>query len=132
MDRFLDRLPDWLRWLLLLPAALLGGFVVGFFVHLTNSAQAARPDAPIVFIGEFAAGALSVLAALHIANAVAPYAKRTTVIVLIVLQVIASIWALQLDLGRDDMAFALLSVGNLVGCFAGWWQLIRKPAPTRK
>jgi len=120
MDRFLDRLPNWLRWLLLLPAVLIGGFLVGFFVHLTNSAQAARPDAPIVFIGEFAAGALSVLAALHIANAVAPYAKKAVVVVLIVLQVVASIWALQLDLSRDDTAFALLSVGNLVGCFAGW------------
>ncbi len=132
MDRFLDRLPSWLRWLLLLPAVLFVGFLVGLFVHLTNSAQAVRPDAPIVFIGEFAAGTLSVLAALHVANAVTPYGKRATVIAFIALQVIASIWALQLDLGHDDMAFALLSVGNLVGCLAGWWQLIRKPAPTRK
>ncbi len=132
MDRFLNNLPNWLRWLLLIPAVLIGGFLVGFFVHLTNSAQAARPDAPIVFIGEFAAGVLSVLAALHIAHAVAPRAKRATVIALVGLQAIASIWALQLDLSREDMALALLSVGNLVGCGVGWWQLVREPKASRQ
>jgi len=117
-------LPNWLRWLLLLPAALVSGFVAGYFVHIANTAQAASSTAPIVFIGEFAAGLASNLVAFHVAQWFAPSHGRTVVVTFVAVAVLAGLATLYLVVLEEDYPGLALVAGNLVACYVGWRKYI--------
>jgi hypothetical protein len=126
MEETIAHLPNWARWVLLLPASVLGGFIAGFLIYAVWSAPAARPDAPIVLIAQFAAGIISVYATFYIASMFAPSHERMVVIALIAIELIAvGVAAKPVLTSKDWPAIALL-IGNFVGCGAGWFHLVRK------
>ena len=123
-----DSLPAWLRWLLLIPVALAGGWVVGYGVYVLNARYAARPDAPIVYIADFAGSVASNLVAFYLAYTVAPRFKSRVVAVLVIIAVLASVWAAYLVVERDATIELIGVVGNLLGCVLGWQKyVIAKP-----
>ena len=118
------RLPIWVRWLLLVPASLAGGFLAGYSVYLLNSSQVATPDAPIVFIAEFLGGFASNLVAFEIAHAMAPARQRLTVIAFIFVALVASASATYLDLRHEDYRGLLTSAGNVLACVIAWRKFV--------
>jgi hypothetical protein len=112
--------PTWLRWLLLVPGALLCGFAAGYFVHTANTALAESPNAPIVFIGEFLAGLASNLVAIHVAHWFAPSHEKTVVVVFVSVAVAAGLATLYVVVQEADYAGVLLVAGNLVACYVAW------------
>jgi hypothetical protein len=126
MEEIIYRLPNWARWVLLLPVSALGGFAAGFLIYAVWSAPAARPDAPIVFIAQFAAGILSIYGFLYIARLFAPTRKATVVLVLIVLELASLVIFAASTFESKDLSSIILFTGNLVGCGVGWFQLVHK------
>ena len=119
-----------------MPISLAGGFVVGYLIYLIIASQAARPDAPIVYIADFAGSLASNLVSFYLAYEVAPDFKSRVVAASIVLAVVASAGAVYLFLQRDAMIELIGVAGNLVACFVGWrkyvsvprrWGLLNKP-----
>lgn len=115
-----DSLPAWLRWLLLLPVALAGGWAIGYGIYVLNASQAARPDAPIVHIADFAGSVASNLAAFYLAHTIAPKFKQQVVAVLVIIAALASFWSTWLVIEREDFTVLIGTAGNLLGCFLGW------------
>ncbi len=115
-----DSLPAWLRWILLIPVALVGGWVVGYGVYVLNASYAARPDAPIVYIADFAGSVASNLVAFYLAHTVAPIFKPQVVAALVTIAVLASVWAAYLVVNREAVLELIGVAGNLLGCFLGW------------
>src|SRR3569832_1847403 len=97
-----SNLPNWLRWALLLPGATISGFVAGYFLYLVNAAQAASPNAPIVFIGEFLGGLVSNLVAFHVAQWFAPSHERAVVAVLVSIAVVCGLIAMYMVVQEED------------------------------
>jgi hypothetical protein len=126
MEEKIARLPNWVRWVLLLPASLLGGFIAGFLIYAVWSAPAARPDAPIVLIAQFAAGIISVYATFYIAGIFAPSHEGMVVVALIAIELIAVGFAAKPVLTSKDWPAIALLTGNFVGCGVGWFQLVHK------
>jgi len=120
--------PAWVRWLLLLPASLGGGFVVGYLVYLVNASQAARPDAPIVFIADFLGGLASNFTAFVIAHEIAPSHQRAVLTIYVSVAVIAGIITIYLVLSHDNYRNLSGVGGNLVACYIAWRKFL---APVR-
>lgn len=120
--------PGWVRWLLLLPASLGGGFVVGYLVYLVNASQAARPDAPIVFIADFLGGLASNFTAFFIAHEFAPSHQRVVLIAFIAVAAIAGIVTTYIVLSHEYYRNLLGVGGNLVACYIAWRKFL---APVR-
>jgi len=115
-NNMVDSLPSWFRWILLLPVALAGGWVAGYGIYILNASEAARPDAPIVYIADFAGSFASNLVAFYLAHTVAPQFKPQVVEVLVITAVLASFWTAYSVVGHDDF-FELIGIaGNLLGC----------------
>lgn len=112
--------------MLLFPASVLGGFIAGFLIYAVWSAPAARPDAPIVFIAQFAAGILSVYAMLYVASSLAPSHEAAVVVALIVLELASLVIFAKPVLASKDLSVIVLAAGNLVGCGVGWFHLVHK------
>ena len=124
-----DSLPAWLRWILLLPVAMAGGWVVGYGIYVLNASQAARPDAPIVYIADFAGSVASNLVAFYLAHTMAPQFKPRVVAVLVVIAVLASLWTAYSVLEREDFIELIGIAGNLLGCVLGWRKyVVAKPS----
>ena len=123
-----DSLPAWLRWILLIPIAFAGRLVVGYGVYVLNASYAARPDAPIVYIADFAGSVASNLVAFYLAYTIAPRFKPRVVAVLVVIAALASFWAAYLVVERDAIIELVGVAGNLLGCVLGWRNyVIEKP-----
>ena len=123
-----DSPPAWLRWVLLLPVALAGGWAVGYGIYILNASQAARPDAPIVYIADFAGSVASNLVAFCLAHTIAPQFKTKVVAVLVFIAVLASFWVAYLVIERDDFIELIGIGGNLLGCVIGWQKyVVAKP-----
>jgi hypothetical protein len=120
--------PGWVRWLLLLPASLGGGFVVGYLVYLINASQAARPDAPIVFIADFLGGLASNLTAFVIAHEIVPSHQRAVLIAYVSLAFIAGIVTTYIVLSHEHYRNLAGVGGNLVACYIAWRKFL---APVR-
>ena len=124
-----DSPPAWLRWVVLLPVALAGGWVVGYGIYILNASQAARADAPIVYIADFAGSVASNLVAFYLAHTIAPQFKTKVVAVLVFIAVLASFWAAYLVIQRDDFIELIGIGGNLLGCVIGWRKyVVAKPS----
>ncbi|OGA41655.1 MAG: hypothetical protein A3G24_09630 [Betaproteobacteria bacterium RIFCSPLOWO2_12_FULL_62_13] len=121
---FVRSFPGWFRWLLLLPASLGGGFIVGYSVYLINASQAARPDAPIVFIADFLGGLFSNLAAFYIAHEIAPSHQRTVLIVYVTIALIAGIATTYIVLSHEHYRNLPGVGGNLVACYIAWRKFV--------
>src|SRR3569832_125455 len=119
-----SNLPNWLRWALLLPGATISGFVAGYFLYLVNAAQAASPNAPIVFIGEFLGGLVSNLVAFHVAQWFAPSHERAVVAVLVSIAVVCGLIAMYMVVQEEDYHSVVHSAGNLVACYVAWKKYI--------
>jgi len=113
-------LPAWLRWILLLPVALAGGWVVGYGIYVLNASQAARPDAPIVYIADFAGSVASNLVSFYLAYTIAPGFKSRVVTFLVVIAMLASFWAVYLVVERNDFIELIGIAGNILGCVLVW------------
>ena len=116
-------LPVWLRWVLLLPASITGGFIVGYLMYLMNSSEAAKPDAPIVIIAEFLGGLVSNFVAFYIAYEFAPSHKRQVLIALISIGVLAGFASVYISLVEKEFRSLFLLSGNLLACYVGWKKL---------
>ena len=105
---------------------MLGGFVAGFLILVSWSAQAARPDAPIVLIAQFAAGFISIFVALYIARLFAPKYQGAVVTSLALMEFFSIAVAVYPALSNRDFPTVALFAGNIVGCGVGWFQLVHK------
>ena len=124
-----NSLPAWLRWILLLPVALAGGWIVGYGIYILNASQAARPDAPIVYIADFAGIVASNLVAFYLAHTIAPQFKPQVVAVLVIIAVLASFWTAYSVVERDDFIELIGIAGKLLGCVLGWRKyVVAKPS----
>ena len=119
-----DSLPAWLRWIILLPVAMAGGWLVGYGIYVLNASQAARPDAPIVYIADFAGSVASNLVAFYLAFTIAPHFKQRTVAVLVIIAVVASLLTINLVVERKAFVEFIGIAGNLLGCVIGWWKYV--------
>jgi len=120
----LTNIPPWLRWIILLPASLSGGFFAGHGIYLLNSAQAARPDAPAVYIADFLGSLASNYVAIYLAHEIAPSAKQTVVLVLLVIGGLSSLYSIY-DI-YENLKELVGVTGNLVGCYLGWRKFVRE------
>lgn len=105
--------------MILLPAAVGSGFVAGYFIYQINASQAVRPDAPIVYIADFAGSVVSNFVCFYVANEIAPSHKARTVAILIVIAMIASGGAVYYVLQHGRYSSFIGIAGNLVGCIIG-------------
>ncbi len=119
-----DSLPTWLRWILLLPISMVGGWAVGYGIYILSASQAAHPNAPIVYIADFAASVTSNLVALYLAYEFAPQFKRQIVAIFVIITVIFSVWTAYLVVNREDLIELIGILGNLVGCVIAWRKYI--------
>jgi drug/metabolite transporter (DMT)-like permease len=117
--------PAWLRWIILLPVSLTGGFAVGYLVYIVNASQAARPDAPIVYIADFAGSLVSNLVAFYLAYEIAPKYKSQVVAVLIAIALVALFATAYLADERDAPTELIGIAGNIIGCIVGWNKYVR-------
>jgi hypothetical protein len=128
MDASISNLPNWLRWTLLVPASLVGGFLAGYLIYLVNASLAASPTAPIIFIAEFLGGLASNLAAFHIAYILAPSHQRTAVAAFVAIGFIASLDITYVFLENEDYSELFLVAGNMTACYVAWRKYLREAA----
>lgn len=119
-----DSLPAWLRWIILLPVALAGGWVVGYGIYVLSANHAARPDAPIVYIADFAGSVATNFVAFYLAFTIAPQFKQRTLAVLVIIAVVASLLTINLVVERKAFVELIGIAGNLLGCVMGWWKYV--------
>ena len=77
----------WLRWPLILPASVIGGFLAGsviYYINLSIVSSSEHTWAPIAYAGAFLSGLAHVWVALLVVYAVAPSHKKLVVAVLAV------------------------------------------------
>jgi len=125
MNATLDRWPKWSRWVLLLPAALLGGFLAGIFIEFISSFQATSAHAPLLFIAAFLGGLAGTWAAFHIAYCFAPSHKRTVVIVLGLITIMGHLSIVHLMIRREEYVDLLRLAGDLVACYVAWRKYVQ-------
>ena len=102
---------------------------LGYGIYILNASQAARPDAPIVYIADFAGSVASNLVAFYLAHTIAPQFKTKVVAVLVFIAVLASFWAAYLVIQRDDFIELIGIGGNLLGCVIDWRKyVVAKPS----
>ena len=123
----LNSLPTWLRWVILLPASIGSGLVAGYGVYLLNASQAARPDAPIVYLADFAGSIVSNLVCFYVAYEIAPAYKSRIVATLIAITVLASAGTIYFVLQHGRFAEFIGIAGNVVGCIIGWRKFVSGP-----
>ena len=122
-------LPNWLRWVLLLPASLAGGFIAGYLIYLLNASYAEHPRAPIVFIAEYLGGLASNLVAFHIAYVFAPSYERRVLLAFIIVGVAAGLLTTYVVVDAEDYEGLCLVAGNLTACYVAWRKYVKNVAP---
>lgn len=127
MNSSLDRWPKWLRWILLLPASIIGGFLAGSFVELINSLQAASARAPILYIAAFLGGLAGYWASFHISYCFAPSHKKVVVIVLGLIAVAGDLSVIHHIVQREGYIDLFRITGNVAACFVAWMKYVRRP-----
>ncbi|MDP9225253.1 MAG: hypothetical protein M3P18_15695 [Actinomycetota bacterium] len=123
----MDRLPHWLRWLLVLPTAVVAFFAVQFAIIIGGLLSGNElPDWVYQLINSAASGYAFVGAAAWMA----PRAKVVTALIHTLLNAVAGFWLLSVALaqsGRQSDAWLVLAgasllgiVGGGVACYAAW------------
>ena len=156
MNALISHIPNPLRWLLFLPAALGAGFLVGGLIRLLTPGEADASSGAIAYAAAFLSGLGYVWAALYIAHTVAPTHKRVVVTVLgililgdlsvahLILQtgLIPQAAVAEAEEGGLGVLLSLLRAdeygslqqggvvkiaGVLMGCGIAWWLYVRDP-----
>ena len=154
------RIPQWLRWILLLPVSLAAGFLVAGLIGLGTAGEVNASGGAVAYAAAFLSGLGYVLAALYTAYAVAPSHKGvvTTVLGILVfgdlsvvylvlpsdlLQTPATppaaegVFGMILSLLRADDYSALRNggvvklAGALTGLALAWWKHHKAPGAQR-
>jgi hypothetical protein len=123
----LDRWPNWLRWTLLLPASLLGGFLVAVLFEAINSADAQNAHAPILYIAKFLGGLAGAMAAFSIAYSFAPSRGKIVVIILGVLAIVSNLSAVHHKVVQKDYMGLLKTAGEFTACAVAWRKYVKVP-----
>ena len=141
------RIPNWLRWLVLLPVSLGAGFLAAGLIHLL-----AIGPAVLSYAAAFLSGVAYVWAALYTAHSVAPTHKRVAVTVLGIL-ILGDLSFLHLVIPTDllqrtsdlEVIYVFLRVddyaglehggvvkiaGAVTGALLAWWKPVRGERPT--
>lgn len=119
MEDYIDNWPKWLRWVLLLPAALLGGFFIVVLIIFGTTYLAESVEVPILYIGNFIGFILSTLATLHIAFSFAPSYKRTVIVILITIAVLGDLSVVHLILQAEAYKDLCGVIGTFIACLIG-------------
>ncbi len=113
-----------LRWLLFLPAAMLGGLLV-YIIFEFLSGRYIDPGSIFGLINILLGGALSGAAAVYIAAYVAPCCEEKVAIGIAVLTLIVIVFTIPL-LKEDSISYILFYISQNIGIFYMAWRIFRR------
>lgn len=111
------------RWLLFIPASLIGGFLV-FIIYSLFGSRYIEPGSIADFIQSIFGGALSGVAATYIAVYVAPCCVKYVTIGYVLLAIVAIVFTVPL-LAEDSISYIIFYVAQNIGIFYMAWLIYK-------
>jgi hypothetical protein len=121
----IDGWPKWLRWVLFLPASLLGGLLAGILAEFVSSQDFVTSRAPaLYFLATFLGGLARTWTAFFITHSFVPSHKKTVIIVIGLLTIAGHLSIIPSMVRLREYAEILRLAGDFLALFIVWRKYI--------